>query len=140
MPTTTPSTDPPPVPAATRPTGPAGTTTAPSAAAAKLESAQAQLDAACVALWSWNVDTDAITMDDRAYELWAIAEHDHYITFETLSQHIHPADRDRVRAAFAATRGVIGSYETDFRIVLGHEVRWISARGQGADGRASAGQ
>ncbi|UPJ55810.1 hypothetical protein [Bradyrhizobium sp. 192] len=26
--------------------------------------------AAGVALWSWNVDTDAITMDEAAYELW----------------------------------------------------------------------
>jgi two-component sensor histidine kinase len=38
-----------------------------------------------------------------------------------------------VRAAFTATRSVAGPYEIDFRIVLGPEVRWISARGQGAD-------
>jgi hypothetical protein len=25
-----------------------------------------------VALWSWNVDTDAITMDERAYDLWEV--------------------------------------------------------------------
>ncbi|MGZ3315558.1 MAG: sensor histidine kinase, partial [Caulobacteraceae bacterium] len=55
------------------------------------------------------------------------------VAFEELSAHIHPADRDRVRAAFAATRSVSGSYEIDFRIMIGDEVRWISARGQGAD-------
>ena len=55
------------------------------------------------------------------------------VTFEELSTHIHPADRDRVRAAFTATRSVAGSYEIDFRICLGEEIRWISARGQGAD-------
>lgn len=55
------------------------------------------------------------------------------VTFEELSSHIHPADRDRVRSAFAATRAVLGAYETDFRILIGDEVRWISARGQGAD-------
>jgi PAS domain-containing protein len=55
------------------------------------------------------------------------------ITFEDLSAHIHPADRDRVRAAFHATRGIIGPYETDFRILVGDEVRWISARGRGDD-------
>lgn len=55
------------------------------------------------------------------------------VQFEALSEHIHPADRDRVRAAFTATRSLPGSYEIDFRIVLGAEVRWISARGQGAD-------
>ena len=55
------------------------------------------------------------------------------MTFEDLSAHIHPADRDRVRAAFAATRAISGDYEIDFRIMVGEEVRWISARGQGDD-------
>jgi two-component sensor histidine kinase len=55
------------------------------------------------------------------------------VTFEELSSHIHPADRDRVRAAFAATRGVAGAYETDFRIMLGNEIRWIASRGRGED-------
>ena len=38
-----------------------------------------------------------------------------------------------MRAAFAATRAIFGSYEIDFRIMVGAEVRWISARGQGDD-------
>lgn len=29
--------------------------------------------AAGVALWAWNVDTDAITMDEHAYELWEVS-------------------------------------------------------------------
>jgi two-component sensor histidine kinase len=90
------------------------------------------LDAACVALWSWNVDTNRFRMDERSFELWGLPWSEE-VEFETLSAHIHPADRDRVRAAFLATRSVAGRYEIDFRIVLGHEVRWISARGQGAD-------
>jgi two-component sensor histidine kinase len=71
-------------------------------------------------------------MDDRAFELWDVSRSD-TVTFEDLSCHIHPADRDRVRAAFAATRAVVGAYEIDFRIMVGDEVRWISARGQGDD-------
>ena len=90
------------------------------------------IDAAGVALWSWNVDTDRLTMDDTAYKLWGVPRNGD-VTFEDLSAHIHPADRDRVRAAFAATRAVLGSYEIDFRIVDNDEVRWISARGQGDD-------
>lgn len=90
------------------------------------------IDAACVALWSWNVESNRFTMDERSFELWGLPWTKE-VEFETLSAHIHPADRDRVRAAFLATRSVAGSYEIDFRIVLGHEVRWISARGQGAD-------
>ena len=91
------------------------------------------IQAAGVTLWSWNVDTDALSMDDNAYDLWGIP-HSTEVKFEDLSAKIHPADRDRVRAAFNATRSILGHYETDFRIMLGDELRWISARGQGDDG------
>src|SRR4051812_40093664 len=89
--------------------------------------------AAGVALWSWNVDTDAITMDESAYDLWEISKSERQITFEILSKNIHPADLERVRSAFAATRAIVGAYEIDFRILSGHDIRWISARGQGDD-------
>jgi hypothetical protein len=90
------------------------------------------ITAAGVALWSWNVDTNRFTMDERAFDLWGVPLSE-YVSFDDLSSHIHPADRDRVRAAFAATRAIIGSYEIDFRIMVGDEVRWVSARGQGND-------
>ena len=88
-------------------------------------------DAAGVALWSWNVDTDEIAMDERAHGLWGVAGG--AVTFEDLSARIHPEDLDRVRAAFAATREILGAYEVDFRILHGGEVRWVSARGRGDD-------
>lgn len=90
------------------------------------------IDAAGVALWSWNVDTDKFSTDERGSELWG-TEPGCEICFEDLSAKIHPADRDRVRAAFAATRGIVGAYEIDFRILIGDEVRWVSARGRGSD-------
>lgn len=90
------------------------------------------LHAAGVALWSWNVDTDRFVMDDRGFALWELPPQP-FVVFEDLSAKIHPADRDRVRAAFAATRAIVGAYETDFRILIGATVRWISARGQGDD-------
>jgi two-component sensor histidine kinase len=71
-------------------------------------------------------------MDDRAYDLWGIPR-SRDVKFEDLSAHIHPADRDRVRAAFSATRAIVGPYEIDFRIMIGDELKWISARGQGDD-------
>ncbi|WP_228461901.1 sensor histidine kinase [Paracoccus liaowanqingii] len=90
------------------------------------------IDAAGISLWTWNVDTDEFAMDDRGHDLWGIEDHA-ALTFESLSGKIHPADRNRVRAAFAATRALVGSYEIDFRTVHGSEVRWISARGKGDD-------
>lgn len=90
------------------------------------------IEAACVALWRWNVDDNSFRMDERAFQLWGLPQSPK-VAFEDLSAHIHPADRDRVRAAFIATRSVPGSYEIDFRIIVEDEIRWISARGQGAD-------
>ena len=90
------------------------------------------VEAAGVALWSWNVDTDKLTMDESGYRLWGVPISE-FVSFEDLSSHIHPADRDRVRAAFSATRAISGPYEIDFRIVIGEQIRWISARGQGED-------
>jgi len=90
------------------------------------------IDAAGVALWSWNVDSDDLSMDQQGYVLWDVSPGE-TLTFERLSEKIHPADRDRVRDAFSATRALVGAYEIDFRTIIGQEVRWISARGQGDD-------
>src|SRR5881394_1830972 len=90
------------------------------------------VEAARVALWSWHVDDDRFAMDERGFKLWGLPWCEQ-VTFEELSANIHPADRDRVRAAFNATRSVAGSYEIDFRILAGDDVHWISARGRGAD-------
>lgn len=83
-----------------------------------------------VALWSWAVMTDEITIDERASELWGVGRTD-AVSFADLSARIHPADRDRVSEAFFAARMVPGPYEIDFRIVVEHEVRWIACRGHG---------
>ena len=90
-------------------------------------------DAAGVALWSWNVDTDEIALDERAHRLWGVPRRNRPVTFEDLSTHIHPEDLGRVKGAFQATRAVPGAYEIDFRIWHGDEARWLSARGQGGD-------
>ena len=93
---------------------------------------QKAVDAAGIALWSWNVDTDDFNMDKRGFELWEVPLNEE-LTFEHLSEKIHPKDRDRVRAAFLATRAVVGPYEIDFRTLVGEKVCWISARGRGSD-------
>jgi two-component sensor histidine kinase len=97
------------------------------------------LHAAGVALWSWSVESDAFAMDEQGFALWGLPQTTE-VTFEDLSSRIHPADRDRVRAAFTATRAIVGAYEIDFRILLGEEIRWVSARGLGNDEGLHKGQ
>ena len=97
-----------------------------------LKRLRAATRAAGVGMWSWNVDTDAITMDDAAHRLWGAAIGP-TVTFETLSAYIHPSDLLRVRTAFTATRAIVGSYEVDFRILSDDKIRWISIRGEGND-------
>ena len=103
------------------------------------ENLRRALHAAGVALWSWTVETDVFAMDEKAFDLWGLPAA-HQVTFEDLSSRIHPADRDRVRAAFTATRAIVGAYEVDFRILVGEEVRWVSARGLGNDEGLHKGQ
>jgi two-component sensor histidine kinase len=94
--------------------------------------------AAGVALWTWIVEEDTFVMDAAAYEMWDIARNG-ALSFEHLSAKIHPADRDRVRTAFAATRAIDGPFEIDFRILTDDDlVRWVSARGQGNGGDIQA--
>ena len=89
-------------------------------------------EAAGVALFAWDVDSDKIILDDRAFRLWGLPPAP-TVTFEDLSANIHPEDLDKVRASFAATRERFGPYEIDFRLLLGNEIRWVSARGKGED-------
>ncbi len=90
------------------------------------------IDAAGVALWSWDVATDNLVMDPAGFAMWDVPPLAQ-VPFERLSEKIHPADRDRVKEAFLATRSMAGAYEIDFRTLYGSDVRWISARGQGGD-------
>ena len=61
---------------------------------------QRAVDAAGIALWSWNVDTDDFDMDERGFELWDVSP-DEDLTFERLSEKIHPADRNRCGLPFS---------------------------------------
>lgn len=90
------------------------------------------VDAAGVGLWSWHVDTNAISLDDYSLSLWGIAGGTP-LTFADLSARIVPPDLDRVKDAFAATRSIQGVYQIDFRILHDDGIRGVSARGRGAD-------
>lgn len=103
------------------------------------ENLRRAIQAAGVALWLWDVEDDQFAMDELAFTLWGLP-YSRQVKFEDLSAHVHPADRDRVREAFVATRGMVGAYEIDFRVMVEDEIRWISARGLGDDSALHRGQ
>lgn len=105
----------------------------------QIDNLRRAMHAAGVALWSWSVTDDEFAMDEQAFNLWGLP-FSCQVKFEDLSAHIHPADRDRVREAFTATRGIVGAYEIDFRIMVAGDIRWISARGLGDDSALHKGQ
>lgn len=72
-----------------------------------VERLRSATEAAGIALWARNVDTDEITMGDRAHELWGVAGN-RPVTLADLSSHIYPEDRGQVRNRFPATREVHG--------------------------------
>lgn len=67
------------------------------------------MDAARIALWCWQVDDDRFDMDEPGFDPWGLPWSERG-SFEELSANIHSADRDRVRAAFTATRSVPAPY------------------------------
>ncbi len=94
---------------------------------------RAASDAAGVGLWSWNVDTNEVSMDERGHALWGLPSSDDPLTFEALSSRIHPPNLPKVQTLLEAARTKPGPYEITFRILRGDEILWIAARGLGAD-------
>jgi two-component sensor histidine kinase len=71
-------------------------------------------------------------MDERGQAPWGVPL-DGPFTFADLSSSIAPPDLDRAHSAFAATRTKPGPHRIDFRILHGNGIKWVSARGRGAD-------
>ncbi len=104
-----------------------------------IDSLKRAIHAAGAALWAWNISDDQFRMDAEAFTLWGL-EYSVEVKFEDLSARIHPSDRDRVREAFAATLGITGPFDIDFRAMVENQIRWISARGLGEDSALHKGQ
>ncbi len=79
--------------------------------AERLRDATGATNAAGVALWSWNVGSDKIDLDERACNLWGVPP-GQPVTFSELFACIHSANFDRVRSDFVAIRSRQGAYES----------------------------
>ena len=84
--------------------------------------------------WEWDVETDEIAWSDELYEMFGF-DRGTQITFDRVLEHIHPDDRELVRASIAAAKKHQQPYAFDHRLISpSGAVRWVHARGHAATG------
>ena len=90
-----------------------------------------------VALWSWHPEARYAVLDPLAREMWGGLDGERH-ALAALFDHVHPADREAMQAAWWASSETSEAYEFDFRVGAADDpARWISARGVGgAAGRS----
>ena len=85
--------------------------------------------AADLALWTWDIPSDAIWITPGGRVLYGIEDGAQVDLAEFLGT-IHGDDRDRVRLLIEETLAGSGEFKTDYRIVRPDgRTRWIAARG-----------
>ena len=99
-------------------------------AQSRLETTLAKTD---VATWTWDIQNDRVMADKKLAQLFSLAEAEVAgITVRRIFAAIHPDDRARVEADFAASlASESGQYDTDYRVVQpDRSVRWVTGRGK----------
>ena len=91
------------------------------------------IDATQLGTWSWDVESDIATFDDRVRELLGLSNENARSRASILETRIHPDDRERAAAALrcAADPAGDGRFQGEYRILLedGTE-RWAMAFGR----------
>jgi PAS domain S-box-containing protein len=92
----------------------------------------ANLEAAEIATWTWDVQTDRVVADKNLARLFSVS-----VTeaqggpIESYYRAIHPEDRPGVEVAVVRALETGEVYETEYRIVqTDGSVRWVAARGK----------
>ena len=78
------------------------------------------IDATQLGTWSWDVESDIATFDDRVRELLGLADENARSRASILETRIHPDDRERAAAALqcAADPAGDGRFQGEYRILL----------------------
>jgi PAS domain S-box-containing protein len=80
--------------------------------------------------WEWDIERDTVTWSPELEELYGVAETGFAGGFETILEHVHPDDRERMRESVEGLLAT-GSHAIEHRIVLPNgEVRWVASRGE----------
>jgi PAS domain S-box-containing protein len=88
------------------------------------------LDGAAMGDWSWNAETDAMTLSRRALALYGLGPEVQGMTRDALRRTmIHPDDLSTVRAAAARAHAEQGQYDVDYRVRRDSGWRWMRVMG-----------
>jgi PAS domain S-box-containing protein len=98
------------------------------------------LEASDTGLWTWDIDTDAVTWSPDCYRILGLAEGAFDGTRAGFFALVHPEDRDRVTEAVGAAVARRALYECEFRVARPDATWvWVANRGRAsydAAGRA----
>jgi PAS domain S-box-containing protein len=87
-------------------------------------------EAAGFGIWMWTLATNQVWGSEQWLRLFGF-EPGEAVTFEKLTQRIHPDDRERVASAVRHAVETGADYASEYRIMLPDgTVRWIAARGR----------
>ena len=80
--------------------------------------------------WEWDLETSRVTWSDHRYRLFGLDPHSQPPTIDRFWSHVHPDDRDRVRALFqdSIDHGSPLEYEARFVLADGR-IRTLHTRG-----------
>lgn len=83
-------------------------------------------------IWEYDLQTRKAFFSDRWKEMIGYAPHEFPDEYEAWMDHLHPEDRDRVRAAGRAhSEGEVESYRVEFRLrCKDGSYKWVLSRGQ----------
>jgi PAS domain S-box-containing protein len=87
-------------------------------------------EAAQLGVWEFDTATERIWVSDKVRQLFQFSPGDE-ITYSEFQKRVHPDDRAARDRVMRRTLHTHGSYETEYRILLGDgTVRWIAGRGR----------
>jgi len=91
------------------------------------------LSASGLGHWSWEADTDVVTLSERAAELFGLPRGTRP-TWAEVRDLLHPEDRERARAAVEHALATRTDYRIEYRVLEGDRERFVFASGRGEYG------
>src|SRR5262245_23344196 len=81
--------------------------------------------------WSWDAQSDVVTLSARAAEIFGLA-HDAVITWTQMRELLHPNDGERARLAVERSLECRTDYDIEYRVLQpAGPPTWVAAKGRG---------